>query len=146
MKWVATTSPRCLTLINIVHNTSTLNSFFFYVNRAKKIHDTSPLMSTCIDRRGHHEIMYEHMCPLLYLIVHESVEPLPIIFNLSGDVFILQDHSGHSSLTPFWKIKHLPLKQTQWTSPSSKQIDLIQSTECVFSHGLEMCVCTRGRV
>lgn len=35
-----------------------------------------------------------------HLIVSQSIQPLPIIVNLGGDILILQDDSGHAALTP----------------------------------------------
>lgn len=38
----------------------------------------------------------------IYLVVQQRVEPLPVVFDLSGDVLVLQHHASHSPLTPFW--------------------------------------------
>lgn len=38
----------------------------------------------------------------IYLVVQQRVEPLPVIFDLGGDVLVLQHHASHSPLTPFW--------------------------------------------
>lgn len=38
----------------------------------------------------------------IYLVVQQRVQPLPVIFNLGGDVLVLQHHASHSPLAPFW--------------------------------------------
>lgn len=38
----------------------------------------------------------------IYLVVQQRVEPLPVVFDLGGDVLVLQHHASHSPLTPFW--------------------------------------------
>lgn len=38
----------------------------------------------------------------IYLVVQQRVEPLPVIFDLSGDVLVLQHHASHPPLAPFW--------------------------------------------
>lgn len=35
-----------------------------------------------------------------HLVMGQGVQPLPVILNLGGDVFILQDHPGPTSLSP----------------------------------------------
>ncbi len=40
---------------------------------------------------------------LVYLIVSQCVESFPVIVDLSCDIFILQNDSGHSTLAPFFK-------------------------------------------
>lgn len=37
------------------------------------------------------------------LVVSQRVEPFPVVVDLSGDVFVLQNDSGHPTLTPFFK-------------------------------------------
>lgn len=45
-----------------------------------------------------------HACFVsVYLIMSQCVESFPVIINLSCDVFILQNDSGHPTLTPFFK-------------------------------------------
>lgn len=38
----------------------------------------------------------------IYLVVQQRVQPLPVVFDLGGDVLVLQHHASHSPLTPFW--------------------------------------------
>lgn len=40
---------------------------------------------------------------LAYLIVSQCVESFPVIVDLSCDIFILQNDSGHPTLTPFFE-------------------------------------------
>lgn len=39
----------------------------------------------------------------LYLIVSQSVESFPVIVDFRGDIFILQNDSGHPTLAPFFR-------------------------------------------
>lgn len=39
----------------------------------------------------------------VYLIVSQCVESFPVVVNLSCDILILQNDSGHPTLTPFFK-------------------------------------------
>lgn len=41
-------------------------------------------------------------CACGYLVVSERIEALPVIIDLCGDVFVLEDDSSHSTLTPFY--------------------------------------------
>lgn len=35
-----------------------------------------------------------------HLIVSQSIQSLPVVVNLGGDIFILQDDSRHAALAP----------------------------------------------
>lgn len=37
------------------------------------------------------------------LVVRQCVQSLPVALDLCGDVFILEDDSGQSTLPPFWR-------------------------------------------
>lgn len=40
---------------------------------------------------------------LAYLVVSQRVESFPVVVDLSCDILILQNDSGHPTLTPFFK-------------------------------------------
>lgn len=47
---------------------------------------------------------------LVYLIVSQCVESFPVVVNLSCDIFILQNDSGHPTLTPFFRKRQQKFK------------------------------------
>lgn len=53
---------------------------------------------------------------LLYLIVSKCVESFPVVVDLSCDVFVLQDDSGHPTLAPLFGKKEEGLGQSTQVS------------------------------
>lgn len=73
--------------------------------------------------------------------MHESVESLPVVFYLGGDVFVLQHHASHPTLAPLWGHTHTEvshkechLSWAQWAGSG------IVCFKCIWNH---RCMCSR---